>query len=366
MEGLFSDWGGIHFGKISYAKHDTVWTGFVDPLLIGANTNRDYYGTVGLRTKSYGDQMKILPFVKSAPYDNLKSLPESDYKPNRTFVSNLKWNNGVYEGEVINGVPEGFGFWYHNFNGSAEIGYYKSGYPHGLMARRSPGPTLNSFGVTGLAVFNNGIASKGVCSTYRGFYEGEVSLQITPAGRGKMTNIVIDGENVTEEGEFYGNVLNGSGKRTKANGSYESGTFQNGTFTSGFVKVTLPGLRVGDVIRVNGNKKLVRQTGLFEGSSRYVVLNDWSKLYETQKFEISFESDSEFYSSCSRCNGTGTLTEQRTSYTWIRNEYSESTKVDQAYGTITKTYTTTPKYSTRTSTINHSCSMCKGYGRLMK
>lgn len=366
VEGFFTNWGEISFGKISSPLHDTVYTGFIDPSLMSNSSMNRYYGTLGLRIKSYADTIEILPFMKSALYEKFKPYPMSEYNASRKYVVGLKWRGGIYEGETFNGIPEGLGMWQHDYDGNAEVGFYKNGYAHGIMAKRVKLPGAYGRIVAGLGLFKEGTLLD-AASFDRGYYEGSVGYNFLANGKGKMWNILVDGQYNTEEGNFLDGVLHGFGKRTKADGSYQSGQFNKGEFIGGYSMVTHRGLAIGDVIRVNNKKFMVVETNRVNESGNYfVVLNDGSRLYETDPFTSTNDSDDEFYSPCSKCSGAGSLTSHFQTQIWLGNDYLTNTKVDPHDGTITRVTTITPKYEIKNYTRSATCTQCNGKGRLLK
>jgi hypothetical protein len=366
VEGFFTEWGDISFGKISSPLHDTVYTGFIDPFLLSNGNMNRYYGTVGMRIKSYADTVEIIPFMQSSLYEEIKPFPESEYNNSRKYVIGLKWQNGIYEGEALNGIPEGLGIWQHDYDGNAAIGYYKNGYPHGIMSRRVKLPGTYGRVVLGLGLFKDGMLLQ-AASFDRGYYEGTAGYNFLANGKGKMWSILVNGEYNTEEGNFLDGQLHGYGKRTMANGSFQSGQFNNGVFAGGYSAMTHRGLTRGDVIRVNNKKCMVVETNRFNESNNYfVVLNDGSRLFESQPFTLTTETDQEFYLPCTKCSGSGSIISNFQTYSWLKNEYTESVKEEKNYGIVTKTLTITPKYAVKNHTRSATCTSCNGSRRLLK
>lgn len=371
----FYDRSTVVFGTLSIPSQKQVYRGFLCAAAVLPNQGwiANYCPIVGLRLEIKNDTSKLVPFGDNISVNDALVLPfsESVYDPNRKPVQQLNFDNGIYNGEAVNGVPEGFGEWMSNDYLWIKFGYFKNGKLHGLSAlnfdiNQGKGPEI----VYGYAVaqFNNGVAARALTGIWSSYYRGEINAAFLASGYGVKMNSMLQLK--YEEGYFEDGQLNGAGKQTYTDGRVVSGNFVKGKLTAGTTTYTVNSLRVGDVVRVNGKKYAVIENpwdpNTYQTLRGYVKLHDGSMLKTGTDFEKLNESSGQFFETCKKCVGTGVLQQYNNTkvVTSVSPMMSRTVNTPQGYREETYynySYGTELKHSGKVT-----CNECNGAGRFVK
>ena len=375
-EGIFDTKGKLDYGSFTMNYKDTLIKGFI------AESETSPYLYPTYRTSLHyfmADSSFIMtPFYFGDRVKGLNNFPISTYDANRKPVVNMRFKNGVYNGEAYNGKPEGLGEWISDDGEFVEYGYFKNGEPHGIFCKNFHIFNLETGayyyedypikrpkkGIT-IGLFNQGKPGKTYMEFFSYRYEGEVNDKFIPDGYGKLTNGLMG---ITEEGNFTSQKLDGYGTRIYPDKRKETGTFSYGVLTNGVTQLSVRSLQQYNVVKVNGKKLMVMEKIWGSDGDAYVKLSDGSILTQGDRFELNSGDDSEFYTKCDKCNGDGFLVQTNTYKYWAGNDTRTVKKVERIGGQdYIKTYLEiTPKYIEQTSTQKQTCASCAGKGRLLK
>lgn len=364
----------VVFGTVTLPNQDLVYRGFFCAAGIIANQGwpANNCPRVGLRLEIKKEGTKLVPFGDNLNTNSPSVLPfaESVYDPNRKQVQQLKYDGGVYNGEAVNGVPEGFGEWMSDDYLWVKFGQFKNGKLHGLAAlnfdlKEGKGPYID-YGYA-LAQFTNGVTTRAHINMYSAYYTGEVNAAFMPNGYG----IIKDpgSQKKVQEGFFENGQLNGSGMVTYLDGKVLKGNFVKGVFTSGTATYTVNALRVGDVVRVNGKKLAVIENpwhpNTFQSLRDYVRLHDGSILKTGMDFEKLNESSGQFFENCKKCIGTGVIQQYNNEKVITAVSPMMSRVVNTPQGYKEETYYNYSYGTELKHTGKVSCSQCGGTGKLI-
>jgi hypothetical protein len=363
------------FGTLTIPKSDVVYRGFLCAAALLPNQGwiGNYCPGLGLLLEIRKNGTKLVPFGNKLEANDPTVLPfaETEYSPERKAVQQLKYDKGVYNGEALNGVPEGFGEWISDDLLWIKFGYFKKGKLHGLAALNFDLNNGKSQYITygyALAQFRNGIATK--AHTYRlsGYYYGEINSAFVANGYGIKTDPIAQLK--TQEGYFENGELNGVGKLSYFDGKIVNGNFVNGKMVSGNVVYTVNSLRMGDVVKINGKKYAVVEDPWEPNSFQYlrgfVKLHDGTVLKEGMNFEKLNEKPDQFYTQCKMCSGTGVI-----------QQYTNANVITSMSPLMRRTVNTPQGYKeesyynfTYGTELRHTgkvaCSSCNGAGRFVK
>jgi len=327
----------------------------------------------GLRLVIKKDSIELIPYHQGKKTSQFRPFAPSEYATTRTTVVDMPFDNGIYNGEVFAGKPEGFGEWIGNNHLYAKIGYFKNGLLHGLAALNYNGEQdekrYPSFGYV-LAEFKNGIAKKAATGYYSDFYIGEINKDYRPYGYGTMihSGAILQ----YESGEFAYGKLWGYGTQNFSDGSSKTGNFVDGKLSSGTYIVTVNALRKGNVVKVNGKKFAVIDNPWFEhdmtmAGRGWVTLSDKSILKQGTPFEKLDESSSTFYKQCSQCGGTGNIKTFSNIKVLISNNVYTYEAVRGINNQRVEVTVSNPVYETKTiASGSYVCPGCGGEGWLLK
>ena len=372
FEGLFD----VTFGRFDYGAYsnqylkDTVMKGFLwNPGRFPANYA---FRSTGLRYYILDTFLNTVPYYQDELVKDLYPFPVSEYNAQRKTVNHLRYNNGSYTGEAYNGKPEGVGEWVSDDGEFVEYGYFKNGKPHGLFCKNivvRNATTLEDVYFTSprrpmkgivMGIFNNGVPKKMYVDCGGLNYSGAVNDRYEPHGQGKAQYRCY-----IETGIFSFGKLDGYGTRIHPDKSVTSGYFKNGQLVTGSFKKSVSSLQQYDVVLVKGKRLMVLNKKWWSSGAAYAEMSDGTTLMEGDPFEMYKGDDSDFYTQCQTCNGTGVLVQTNTYKFWIGNDVLPSKRVERIGG---KDYLRTsvefvPKYMDHTTTSKKSCMSCGGKGR---
>jgi hypothetical protein len=328
----------------------------------------------GLRYFIADSSFTMIPYHQNEPIKDLYPYPMSEYNDKRKQVYNFRYNAGTYNGECYNGKPEGLGEWISDDGEFVRYGYFKNGVPHGLFCRNFPqknwttGKSDSDFYSKRpikrilVGLYKNGKPVK----VYMGGYIGEINENFLPHGNGVRENFQMG---ITERGTFAYGRLNGQGTRIDRDKNVESGEFKDGVLVYGSKSRSVYSLQKYEVVVVRGKKLMVVDKRSDGPDNVFAVLSDGTRLHKGDQFTISYDGNSEFFTLCSYCNGSGIVVKTNTYQLWTGGyDVSTSTKVErigsQEY--IIKNTERKPVYTERTSQRKESCMHCAGEGRFLK
>lgn len=329
----------------------------------------------GLAMKYKKDSVEFFPHRFQQKITDFRPLSVSEYNMGTTSVIKMPFENGLYSGEVFEGLPEGLGEWIGSDHQHVKFGYFKKGKLHGLAALNfSRGDKYNSMDFV-LGEFKNGVIQKASVTEEGDIYVGEVNEKYLPDGYGTRYKKEWDKQIVFESGNFSVGNLNGHGTRRFSNGNTQSGNFNNGTFTSGDEIITVNSLRKGDVVKVNGKKLAVIEEPwdehTFSKSYRgWVILSDKTKLKQGMPFEKLNESNDAFYMLCPTCGGRGIIDNYATVKVLVQggtySTYQQYTGTHTAPKEVTVALSN-PVYENKVvANGTATCSVCNGKGKIPK
>ena len=375
-DGLFVN-AELYFGTATLTQTNEIHRGFFCNRIIFSNNTipANSCPLTGLRIVEKEGRPDLIPFVDFTRMNQAKLQPFShlEYDPERKSVVNLLFENGLYTGEAVNGIPEGFGQWIRNDFLYVKFGYFKKGKLHGLAAvsfNSNEGTTYN-WQSNGYAVaqFINGMARTAYVDRGGSIYTGEVDEKFNAYGYGKRISPVSQLKE--EEGEFILNKLHGRGKQLFSDGRVVEGEFSLGKFVGGKTIWTVNSLRLGDVVRINGKKYAVvenpwNEYSMLKEYRGFVKLHDGSTLKTGTNFEKLNESSDQFFVKCTECHGTGTIAQYAEKQVYAGSSSPQSRIVSTSQGYKEEIYINTYYKKEWQYSGSTTCHKCYGAGKFVK
>jgi len=376
FNGIFLYDGSFQYGTYDKKYRDTLIRGFL--CMKELDFNSITCSNSGLRYYIADTSFRMVAYHQNEPIKNLYTFPMSEYNSQRKPVYNLTYKDGLYNGEVFDGKPEGLGEWISNDGEYVEYGYFKNGEPHGLFCKNfhivSEDTKEKKYidyytqrPLKGIAVgvFTNGKHGKLYIDYGGTSYAGEVNELLQPHGLGQLSS---SSRGLSETGQFVSGKLDGYGERIDMDKNIEKGIFKNGVLSQGFLQRSVYGLQKFDVVKVNGKRLMVAEKKGYGEDNAYVILSDSSILRKGAFFEMSPGDNSEFIRYCSVCNGSGYYT-QTSTYQVLTGSETVVNKKFERIGSNDYVYTTTeikPVYTKKSAYTTHSCGACEGVGKFVR
>jgi hypothetical protein len=264
-------------------------------------------------------------------------------------IINLPWRDGLYSGEVLDGVPHGQGVW-HDDKGSFE-GEFKNGRADGQ------GKYTYENGSMYVGVIRHGLYQGYGVFTHPDEFRAEGQFKDQELhGQGKIIwrGLVKEGEFVADElhagtvthpdgrrweGEFKDDDLHGTGKMTAVNGVISEGQFRDGRLQGHGTRSWPDGARyVGEFCNDerHGQGTVTHPSGTVEeGEWRNGLLNGngSSRFAEGGGFEGTYRDNLWEYGTLTHPDGArfvGHFVEGKTTRgSWYDNEGNEIEKIER-------------------------------------